>query len=77
MYISKLKVYTEDSSNNMLEIITKASLKNVTVTSINEFNKNNIHGYNVTIKVRNKDNLEDFKESIRILPYVIKADIED
>ena len=75
-YVTKLKVYTENTNNNMLEIITKASLKNVMVTSINEFNKNNLHGYNITIKVKNKDNLEAFKESIRILPYVIRVEIE-
>ena len=77
LYISKLKIYTENSSSNMLEIITKASLKNIIVSSINEFNKLNTHGYNITVKVKNKENLEDFKESIRILPYVIDVYLDD
>ena len=76
-YISKLKIFTHDNTNNMLEIITKASLKGVIVTSINEFNKNNECGYNVTIKVKDKESLDKFKESIRILPYVISVNIED
>ena len=76
-YISKLKVYTLDKKNNMLEIITKASLKNVSITSINEFSKNNSFGYNITIKVKDKETLDSFKESIRILTFVEKVVIED
>ncbi len=76
-YISKLKVTTNDTTNNMLSIITKASLKNVIVTSINEFNKNNVIGYNITIKVKNKNDLENFKESVKILPFVVSVELED
>ena len=75
-YISKLKVYTNDTDNNMISIITKASLKNITVTSITEFNKNNTQGYNVTIKVKDKEMQENFIESIRILPFVINVELE-
>ena len=76
-YISKLKIITNNDNNNMLDIITKASLKNVIVTSINEFNKNNTHGYNITIKVKDKNVLDSFIESIRILSYVSKVELED
>ena len=76
-YISKLKIITNNDYNNMLDIITKASLKNVIVTSINEFNKNNTHGYNITIKVKDKNILDSFIESIRILSYVSKVELED
>ena len=75
-YISKLKIYTNDSNNNLLDIVTKASLKNVIVTSINEFNKDDKTGYNVSIKVKNKKDLDDFKESVRILPFVEKIELE-
>ena len=74
-YISKLKIYTDRNSNKMLDIITKASLKNVSVTSINEFKNSNEYGYYITVKVKDKESLEKFKESIRILPYVIKVTI--
>ena len=76
-YISKLKIITNNDYNNMLDIITKASLKNVIVTFINEFNKNNTHGYNITIKVKDKNILDSFIESIRILSYVSKVELED
>ena len=76
-YVSKLKIYTNDNRNNMLEIITKASLKNIIVTSIVEFNKNNLIGYNLTIKVSDKKSLDDFVDSIRILPFVNKIELEN
>lgn len=75
-YISKLKIITNDTDNNMISIITKASLKNIIVTSITEFNKNNIKGYNITIKVSDKETLDNFKESLRILPFVVDVELE-
>jgi len=74
-YISKLRVYTNDTNNNLIDIVTKASLKNIIITSINEFNKDKNIGYNITFKVKNKNDLDDFKESIRILPNVIKIEL--
>ena len=76
-YISKLKLITNDNHNNMLEIVTKASLKNIVVTSINEFNKNNIHGYSITFKVKDKNALDSFIESLRILSFVSEIELED
>ena len=76
-YISKLKLITNDNHNNMLEIVTKASLKNIVVTSINEFNKNNIHGYSITFKVKDKNTLDSFIESLRILSFVSEIELED
>ena len=75
-YITKLKIYTNNNDNNMLPILTKASVKNVIVTSINEFNKNNIHGYNLEIKVKDKNILDLFIESIRILNFVTNVELE-
>ena len=75
-YISKLKIITEDTDNNMLTIITKASLKNVIVTSINEFNKNDTKGYNVIVKVKDRNTLNNFIESVKILPFVLDIEME-
>ena len=75
-YITKLKVITNNSDNNVLSIVTNASLKNVTITNINEFNKENLTGYNVTIKVPNKETLENFKESLNMLQFVTKVELE-
>ncbi len=75
-YLSKLKIYTTDLNNKLVEIVNKASLKNITLTSITEFNKDNIRGYNITIKVKNKDDLENFKDSLKNLSSVIKVEID-
>jgi len=76
-YITKIKVITNSSDNNVLNIVTNASLKNVTVTSINEFHKDNNIGYNVTIKVKDKDVLENFIGSLNMLSFVLKVELED
>ena len=76
-YISKVKVYVNDMNNNLLEIVTKASLKNIMISSINEFKKDNKMGYNVSIKVKNKSDLDDFIESVRILSFVDRVELED
>ena len=60
----------------MLTIITKASLKNVIVTSINEFNKNDTKGYNVIVKVKDRNTLNNFIESVKILPFVLDIEME-
>jgi len=76
-YVSKIRVYSNDSNNNLLDIVTKASMKNVIITSINEFSKDNKNGYDITFKVKNKNDLEDFRESIRILSFVDRMEIVD
>ena len=76
-YISKVKVYVNDMNNNLLEIVTKASVKNIMISSINEFKKDNKMGYNVSIKVKNKSDLDDFIESVRILSFVDRVELED
>ena len=75
-YITKFRIIAESTDNNMLSIITKASLKNIVVTSINEFNKNGIKGYNVSVKVKDKDTFELFLDSIKILPFVIRIEMD-
>lgn len=77
VYLSKLRITTTELKNNLVEIVTVASQKNVSLTSINEFEKDNITGYNISIRVKDSQALENFKESIRILPFVIKVDIVD
>jgi len=75
-YITKFRIIAESTDNNMLSIITKASLKSIVVTSINEFNKNGIKGYNVSVKVKNKESFELFIDSIKILPFVIRIEMD-
>ena len=75
-YISKLKIITNDTNNNLLNIVTNASLKNVMITSINEFSTYNKKGYNITIKVKDKETLENFIESLNMLSFVSKIELD-
>ncbi len=75
-YISKLKIITNDTNNNLLNIVTNASLKNVMITSINEFSTYNKKGYNITIKVKDKQTLENFIESLNMLSFVSKIELD-
>lgn len=74
-YITKLKIITTDINNNLVNIVNCASQKNISISSITELKKDLNFGYNVSIKVKNKDDLENFVESIRILPFVLKIEI--
>ncbi len=74
-YLSKLKITTTEIKNNLVDIVTIASQKNISITSINEFEKDNITGYNISIRVKDSNSLDNFIESIRILPFVIKVEL--
>ena len=74
-YLSKLKITTTEIKNNLVDIVTIASQKNISITSINEFEKDNITGYNISIRVKDSNSLDNFIGSIRILPFVIKVEL--
>ncbi len=69
-YIAKLVIITNNINHNLTDIVTKASLKNVSINSINEVMRNGNTTYDVLVKVKNKDNLENFIEEIRTLSFV-------
>lgn len=72
-YISKLTIYTNTSNNNLLPIITKAGQRDVIVSSINEFNRNDQNGYEVTVKVKNNRDLELFIDDLKSLNFITKV----
>ena len=69
-YITKLSVITIEGNNNLLSIVTKASQRDVIVTSISEFNSNNKSGYDITVKVKNNYDLELFIDDLKSLSYI-------
>ncbi len=76
LYTTKIKIFTTDLNNNLVDIVNKASVKNVVINSITEFKKDITTGYNATIKVKDKEILDEFIESIRILPFVLKIELD-
>ncbi len=73
-YTSKLKIYTNGLKNNMLDIVSKASSDNVTISNINEFNGNNITYYDVLVRVIDNKSLNKFMEDLKQLKYVTSVE---
>lgn len=69
-YVAKIKIYTNGSKSNLLDIISKATVRNVSVSSINELNTNGYVHYDMLVKVKNKDSLELFIDDIKTLSFV-------
>lgn len=72
-YVSKLTIETNAQKSNLLDIVTKATLRNVVVSSINEINRNGVLFYDLLIKVHNKDDLDLFVIELETLPFVSKV----
>ncbi len=69
-YLSKLTIYTNTPSNNLLDIVALAGKRNVNITSITEFMQNDNTGYRVSLKVRNSHDLELFIEDLKSLKFI-------
>lgn len=70
-YISKLTVLTNGIKSNLLDIVTKATQRNIIVSSINEMTRNGNVYYDLLVKVRSKDDLDLFIDDLRTLSFVI------
>lgn len=72
-YFTDIYIETLNDKNYVTDIINKASIKNVSVVSLttNENSENTI--YNLTIKVKNTTELNDFLNSLYALAFVKKA----
>lgn len=72
-YNVKLIIKTNTLNNHILEIVTKASLKNVSITSIKEFNMGKALDYEVTVKVRNNEELDNYIEELNQTKFVLEV----
>lgn len=70
LFIAKIRVMTDTTSNHILDIVTKASTRGITISSINEINDKYGLAYEITVKVKNKDDLLLLVDDLRILPFV-------
>ena len=70
LFIARLRVMTDATNNHILDIVTKASTRGITISSINEINDKYGLAYEITVKVKNKDDLLLLVEDLRILPFV-------
>lgn len=70
LFIARIKVNTDSMDNHILDIVTKASTRGITISSINEINEKDAVSYEISVKVKNKDDLSLLIEDLRILPFV-------
>lgn len=69
-YTTKITIITNTSTNNLLEIITEASLKNINVGSIKEAEKDSAKEYEMQIQVKSNKDLKEFITALNNLKYV-------
>lgn len=72
-YFTDLIIHT-NTSDNLLDIITKASLNNVTIDSISTINRSEYKVYQLTILVENQEKLTKFILDLTNLPFTLKVD---
>ena len=72
-YFSDVIVYT-NSSDNLLDVITKASLNNITIDSISTINKSEYKIYSLTVLVENVDKLDKFIIDLTNLPFTMNVE---
>ena len=70
LFIARIRVMTDTTNNHILDIVTKASTRGITISSINEINDKYGLAYEITVKVKNKDDLLALVDDLRILSFV-------
>ena len=72
-YFTDLIIHT-NTSDNLLEIITKASLNSVTIDSISTINKSEYKIYSLTVLVENTEKLYKFINDLNSLSFTLKVE---
>ena len=73
LFNANLTIKTNSMQNHILEIVTAASVKNVSINSIKEYENKEMLDYQVSVRVSNKDKLEQFIEEILKLNFVMEV----
>ncbi len=73
-YTAKLKVYIDEVSDILLNIITLATKDNIITESINLINRNNELFYDISCKVKNISDLHIFIDDIKTIHSVSKVE---
>lgn len=69
-YLADVFIDTLNDKNYVSDIINKATIKNISVVSLNTHEFEDFTKYNLTIKVKNKMELEDFLDSLNNFKFI-------
>ena len=72
-YLTDIIVYT-NTSDNLLDIIAKASTNGITIDSISTINKSKYKVYNMTVLVENKEKLDKYIVDLQNLSFIKKVE---
>ena len=72
-YFTDIIIHT-NTSDNLVDIITKASLNNITIDSISTINRSEYKVYSLTILVEDIEKLNKFIVDLTNLPFTLKVD---
>jgi GTP pyrophosphokinase len=72
-YFTDIIVHT-NTSDNLLDIITRASYNNIGIDSISTINKSEYKIYSITLLVENLDKLNKFIVDLNNLPFTLKVE---
>ncbi len=72
-YFTDIIIHT-NTSDNLLDIITKASLNGITIDSISTINKSEYKVYRLTVMVENTSKLDKFMIDLTNLPFTLSVE---
>ena len=70
LFSTNVVIKTNSKNNHLLEIVTCASTRNLVINSINESTVGDYLNYNISIRVKNKNELSLFIDDVRALSFV-------
>ena len=72
-FATDIYIYT-NSSDNLVDIINKASTNNIVIDSMTTINKSEYKAYMMTILVENKEKLDKFCNDLYALSFIIRVE---
>ena len=73
LFLASIYVKTNSDKNHLLDLVTCASTRNISINSINEKEVNGAINYQILVKVQNTEELSLFIEDVRNLEFVIEV----
>ena len=70
VYVTDIQVEVMMGKNYLLDLIAKATSKNIYIESVQTKEKENGFLYEMTIRIKNKEELESFMGALDTLPFV-------